>query len=583
MRQPTLTRGGSSSSRYAPIAALLLLIANLCQFGYLSIESGHYAREVTIWTRAVEACHDALVKADDRLVLQEEQLTRHDSAAALQRVRFDALEARVALAESSLQSAANELTLLATQLDERDATIVALRQQLVDAEQRGETQSDVLRKELSIARQTESDVRVSLDAERRTAGARADELAAMRAQLAPLQTELQFLRGELKKLHKYRFADEAGAPRAAAQQYAVDIEHKEQKRAEFEERKAQSASDAARAQLRRDGDGSDVALASGGELSSTDPDAVALYAEFTRRQRGAATCAGRRAIVFSFQSFGRYGFATALHHVSLALLYARDTNRTLVMRKPDQWIYASPACADGFECYFGNVSSCTEATIGGETPRGSLHAGNVDDAVVLYTSAGVTYDVVSRQGAQYRTLWWRAHTMRWLLRPHDAFLEHIDAFRAENRWPGGGGAVIGMHVRHGDKKEEVARLHETKEYLDVALRLRSSNPDLHTIFLSSDDAAVIQQATTEGARLGFRVIHRQETRTNAAVHSLLTQGLADPLEQGGAALENIWLLSLCDELIGTFSSSFFKLAYELRHARTGSTEAHSLDLVRWQA
>jgi len=252
------------------------------------------------------------------------------------------------------------------------------------------------------------------------------------------------------------------------------------------------------------------------------------------------------------------------------------------MRKPDQWIYASPVCNDGFACYFADVGSCSEAAIGGETPRGSLHAGNVGDDVVLYTSAGVTYDVVSRQGAQYRTLWWRAHTMRWLLRPHAAVLERIDAFRSAHQWPAAL-PIIGMHVRHGDKKEEVARLHETKEYLDVALRLRAGNANLRTIFLSSDDAAVIQQATTEGARLGFRVIHRQETRTNDAVHSLLTQGLADPLEQGSAALDNIWLLSLCDELIGTFSSSFFKLAYELRHARTGNTTAHSLDLVRWQA
>ena len=104
------------------------------------------------------------------------------------------------------------------------------------------------------------------------------------------------------------------------------------------------------------------------------------------------------------------------------------------------------------------------------------------------------------------------------------------------------------------------QLHETAEYIDVALKLRSRNPHLRLLFAASDDANVIAQAKAEGARNGFRVIYRDETRTNDAVHALLTAGRIDAVDQATTALENIWLLSLCDELIGTFSSSFFKVS-----------------------
>lgn len=462
-----------------------------------------------------------------------------------------------------------------TQLSERDAAYAKVRDELTATNQRTATEIESLNNVVVSLRRAEASALESL-------ALRDDELAKARAELAPIHTEVQFLRGELQKLHKA--GHEPAPPHRAAQQYAVDIDHRAQKRADYQQRVEQAASDNAVEQLRHEQPHAPAKLpASRVQIGAASPEARALFDELDARQfPGADACAGRRAIVFSFDSFRRYGFATALHHISLALLYARDTERLLVLRNPDEWIYASPSCVHGFECYFAGISSCTEEALGGERPRGSLHSGSEDDAVVLYTSAGVTYDVVSRRGAQYRTLWWRGNVMRWLLRPHHSFLTHVDAFRTEHRWADDTG-VIGMHVRHGDKKVEVARLYGTAEYVDVALRLRAANPRLRTIFLSSDDADVISEAVAAGARNGFRVIHRRETRTNDAVHALLTQGRADPLEQGTTALENIWLLSLCDELIGTFSSSFFKLAFELRYARTNSSVAHSLDLAVWQA
>lgn len=492
--------------------------------------------------------------------------------------RIDSSHERVALETG-------KLAVLLSQLSERDAAVVKLRDELTATTQRTTTEIDALNSALVNVRRAEAATRAELAAERATVVQRDAELASARAELAPIHTEVQFLRGEVQKYHKSSRPDDGAQQHRGAQQYAVDIDHRAQKKAEHQKQVDEAAADHAIDALRHEPAPQAPAHLPNDRVQLAAPtlEARQLYAELDARQFASAdTCAGKRAVIFSFDSFKRYGFATALHHISLALLYARDTGRVLVLRNPDEWIYSSPSCRHGFECYFASISSCTEESLQAERPRGSLHEGNENDAVVLYTSAGVTYDVVSKRGAQYRTLWWRANVMRWLLRPRDAFLLHIDAFRKEHRWADDTG-VIGMHVRHGDKKVEVSQLYETQEYFDVALRLRAANPQLHTIFLSSDDANVIQQATAEGARTGFRVIHRRETRTNDAVHALLTQGRADPLEQGTVALENIWLLSLCDEMIGTFSSSFFKLAYELRHARTNATTAHSLDLVHWQA
>lgn len=392
---------------------------------------------------------------------------------------------------------------------------------------------------------------------------------------------------------------------------------------------------------------------------------VELFDELNEMQLAdAPVCAGRRAVVFSFSSFQRYGFATALHHVSLALLYARDTDRLLVLRKPDTWIYASPTCSDGFECYFHTLARCTEDQVldGRPRPRQALHEANEADDVVLYTSSGATYNVVSSKGARYRTLvgWGACHRCRSaptvvarqrhvvaaapqscvfarggrLSRRAALVRRRADDWRARApRRQENGSRSIARNARICMCVERVSlTLCVLGVQIDVALRLRAHQPALKTLFVSSDDPvrvratrrcfssslvlwqAVIHQAISEGAKNGFRVIYRyrtvgwlcrradapprrQETRTNDAVHSLLTRGeidaldqvgsggcsVADAVAQGTTALTNIWLLSLCDELIGTFSSSFFKLSYELRFARTRNDKAHSLDLSAWRA
>jgi hypothetical protein len=216
-------------------------------------------------------------------------------------------------------------------------------------------------------------------------------------------------------------------------------------------------------------------------------------------------------------------------------------------------------------------------------PRMALNDANENDELVLYTSSGATYNIVmKRLGDAYKSLFWRASTMLWLTQsPVPSIVEIVTAFRRSVNW-NDDTPVIGVHVRHGDKGTEVDRLHETQEYIERALRVRSKQSAFRTMFLASDDPKVIEQAQQHAAQNGFRLIYREELRTNDAVHALLTKGQLNALEQGTTALVNILLLSMCDELIGTFSSSFFKLAYELRYAKTGSTVAQSLDLSAWR-
>jgi len=322
-----------------------------------------------------------------------------------------------------------------------------------------------------------------------------------------------------------------------------------------------------------------------------------LVAEFDARQFPADCEFGQRALVFSYDSFNRYGFATALHHLSLAMLYARDTNRVLVVRDPDRWIYTtgsdgSGGCSHGFKCFFEDISRCTEANVVKSVKglrRQALNVNNEDDPVVFYTSSGATYNVVTRRGSRYRTLWWRATVMQYLLKPRPYIKESMEAFKAEQQWLSTT-RVIGIHVRHGDKKTEGYARHQWQEYLAKAVAMREQwravaprAPPLSAVFVATDNPDVVAEAVRSGSEAGFRVFYRDEERTNDAVHALLTAGRLSGFEQGKIALENILLLASCDQLIGTFSSSFFKLAYELRFARTSDDYAESLDLSRWQA
>jgi hypothetical protein len=190
----------------------------------------------------------------------------------------------------------------------------------------------------------------------------------------------------------------------------------------------------------------------------------------------------------------------------------------------------------------------------------------------------------------YANLWYRAHLMQFLLVPHEHLLRRFAEAQAEWGW-GPDDRVLGIHVRQGDKGVEVGRLKTWAQYQKrIEADIDPTQVDL--VFLTSDSPDVIQQAKEALPGLGFpKVVAFDERRTNGAVHQLLTAGKEDGLEQGTIALSNIWLLSQCDRLVGTFSSSFFKLAYELRFARLGGEGRHaegldgsviSMDLPRWR-
>lgn len=145
-------------------------------------------------------------------------------------------------------------------------------------------------------------------------------------------------------------------------------------------------------------------------------------------------------------------------------------------RTRDNWWYTSPDdCPNrSFECYFRPLSSCTEADAlgpgGAEPPR--LAAATEGERVVVtdcrldnYLNSAKHRYHVPPEFERMGLMWWRAQLAAFVLRPARRVDVAVAAARASLGWPvsddGGGGddispTVVGMHIRHGDKKTESA-------------------------------------------------------------------------------------------------------------------------------
>lgn len=64
----------------------------------------------------------------------------------------------------------------------------------------------------------------------------------------------------------------------------------------------------------------------------------------------------------------------------------------------------------------------------------SLTSANENDAVVMYSSIGATYEVVMERCRKYLTLWWRGMFMQWIMRPREFIAEEIAQFQSEHGW-----------------------------------------------------------------------------------------------------------------------------------------------------
>jgi hypothetical protein len=181
-------------------------------------------------------------------------------------------------------------------------------------------------------------------------------------------------------------------------------------------------------------------------------------------------------------------------------------------------------------------------------------------------------------------LWWRAQLTRYLLRPKQWVLAHINERRDAMSLPQSPSAaqgVVGLHVRRGDKAYDAYQGAVFGSINAYIAKARALNPDATAAFVSTDDPSVIVSLPSTAQRHGMTMFHDAlEPRFNGS-HIYAPPGVSlarwpafpgnDPnVNTTLYALEtikSIWLLTFaCEHFVGTVTSSMSRLIYQLRVA-----------------
>ncbi|KAF2880167.1 hypothetical protein ILUMI_26005, partial [Ignelater luminosus] len=273
------------------------------------------------------------------------------------------------------------------------------------------------------------------------------------------------------------------------------------------------------------------------------------------------------------------GFGCQLHHIVFCFIVAYGTQRTLIL-KSDEWNYH----IDGWEEVFKPISNtCIDINEEDSTDwPGDAHSQVLNLPLInsilprpSYLPLAIPEDLAPRlirlHGNPF--VWWVGQILKYVYRPQEktaAFLQNATANLSFKR------PLVGVHVRRTDKIGIEASYHSIEEYMNVVdeyynqLELKEKI-NKRRIYLATDDPKVIVEARTKYPHyeiLGDPVI--SETATLSIRYS--------PTSLEGVILD-VYMLSMSDFIVCTFSSNMCKLAYEImqNHFWDASTKWKSLD------
>lgn len=350
----------------------------------------------------------------------------------------------------------------------------------------------------------------------------------------------------------------------------------------------------------------------------------AAAARFLWEHQHPAACSERKALVYMHDR-AYWGFAANVHFMTVAFNYALAFNRTFLSMESDHWNYGGRDCRYGWQCYFQPLSSCSEGDVWEPYTlpirldhwwdyRGYLYRVDTQGARTLYYGNvdGPWQEVIGNRrgphGGPVRhwipelfrhkgLLWWRAQLTRYLMRPKGWVLGYINERRAALALPISPLAargVVGLHVRRGDKSYDQYQGSFFGSIDSYIAKARALNPEATTIFVSTDDPAVIEGIPVTAHRHQMTVIHDDlEPRFNGT-HIYAPPGISlarwpafpgnDPnVNTTLYALEtikSIWLLAFaCEDFVGTVTSSMSRLIYQVRPMLCRANRAHVCALV----
>ncbi len=135
---------------------------------------------------------------------------------------------------------------------------------------------------------------------------------------------------------------------------------------------------------------------------------------------------------------------------------------------------------------------------------------------------------------------------------------------------------IALHVRHGDKSTETAVFHLDK-YMDSIKRM-SNLHKTNAVFISTEDQGVID-SLDQYPEYEFKFT-KGHKRQNIAIEDAFKLKLTTPEKEAFIAFKNLFISMTGTSFVGTFSSNWSRLVYEMMFAAHGSagTSFISLDI-----
>jgi hypothetical protein len=278
-----------------------------------------------------------------------------------------------------------------------------------------------------------------------------------------------------------------------------------------------------------------------------------------------ADCTGR----FLIWRLGTGGFGQEVRKLAYQLAIAFAENRTLLLDTSKPWKYTDKdICPEqSFYCYFEPLTQCTMQDLGKSYESFPVWSeDSINERVVVgnYNTDKWRYFTPEKYGTALSLEWFRAELLAYVMRTNEytKLLVRDEKIKLGLDPDAHTLPYISMHIRGGDKKSEY-KLHPWKSYLNKANWFKSLY-GVDNIFLVSDDANVMEQAATEP---NFHIVWASGERTPGGSHEITETGHSVMVK----VLKDILIASSCKYWIGTLSSNFGDVIWELMVARNHGT------------
>ena len=280
------------------------------------------------------------------------------------------------------------------------------------------------------------------------------------------------------------------------------------------------------------------------------------------------------------------GFGCQLHHVTYCLVVALGLNRTMILNSHNWRYVKTTAKKSGWNFVFQPLSSnCVQLDA-----KSSSKPWNGDTKSKEKVLTLPIIDILVRSRPDFLPLaipsqiaeqvdlfspcpsaWFLGQLVSYLMRLSPDMEQFIDdaKYRYNFKSP-----IVGIHVRRTDKVGTEASFHPLSEYmkhvdqfydrlhLDAQRRGEKGFNVERSVYLATDDPGIWTKEVPEYEEKGYYFLGDADVANSAGV------GTRYELDSLKNVIMDIWLLSLTDHIVCTFSSQVCRIAYELMQSRS---------------